>query len=207
MPEPPATSLVVEHPRELVERYYPNGKLGGITFDGEPPGSLGSAVKVTVRVKMPAREFSFEGILAWARHRAARQPASYGVEFTPADVASRARLLAFARAEVSPEAMRNERRLHVEWPVRVVHQGKAWKERLADLSLGGAFVRTQSPLRPGELVELSLRPPSSLLRLRVRGYVVWERQDGNLKGMGIEFVADSATKGRLARLLARLMKS
>lgn len=201
-----STSLVVEQPQDVVVRYYPNGKLGGIALDGEPPAQLGVTIRVTVRVKQPVREFSFQGVLAWARHRAARQPASFGVDFTASDEASRTRLLAFARNEVAPEAVRGERRLQVELPVRVVHEGGTRKERLADLSLGGAFVRTPRPLRVGEIVELSVRAPLSIGAVSLRGYVVWSRGLGPQTGMGIEFVLDSRTRAKLERLLARLTK-
>lgn len=206
MPLVAATSLVVEQPQELMDRYYPNGKLGGLTCDGEPPSQLGVAIRVTVRVKRPVREFAFQGVLAWARHRASRQPASFGVDFTPADEASRDRLLAFARNEVAPEAVRVERRLQVELPVRLVHEGVARKEQLADLSLGGAFIRTPTPLATGEVVELSVRPPLSLGSIVLRGYVVWSRAIGRQAGMGVEFVLDSKTRPKLERLLARLTK-
>lgn len=201
------TTLLIEHPRELVDRYYPNGKLGGLTLDGEPPSTLGAPIAVTVKMKKPLREFCFHGIVRWARHRAARQPASFGVDFSPSDGASRERLLAFARNEVSAEAVRGERRLDVELAVRVVHEGRVRKEQLADLSLGGAFVRTKTPLKEGEAVELTLRPPLSLGSLLIRGHVVWVRHGGPQAGMGIEFVADIEHHAKLKRLLVRLSET
>ena len=207
MPPVAATSLVVEEPGELVERYYPNGKLGGLALDGELPSALGTLVVVTVRVRKPVREFSFRGVVAWARHRAARQPPSFGVEFSPADDGARDRLLAFARNEVSPEAVRLDQRLQVELAVRLVHDGEVRKEQLADLSMGGAFVRTSTPLKVGAVVKLSLRPPLSLGSFAVRGYVAWAREVGPLAGMGIEFVPDDAAHLRLERLLARLSRA
>lgn len=207
MPPVAATSLFVEQPRELVDRYYPNGKLGGLMLDGEAPGELGKPIRVTVKVKKPAREFTFQGSLAWARHRAARQPASFGVDFSSSDEASRDRLLAFARNEVAPEAVRVERRLQVELAVRLTHGGTVRKEQLADLSVGGAFIKTRAPLKAGEVVELSLRPPLSFGTLSLRGYVAWAREKGPHAGMGIGFVTDSDAQGRLERLLARLGKA
>lgn len=207
MPPIAATSLIVEQPKELVDRYYPNGKLGGLMLDGEAPGELGKPIRVTVKVKKPSREFAFQGLLAWARHRAARQPASFGVDFSSSDEASRDRLLAFARSEVSPEAVRVEQRLQVELAVRLTHDGTVRKEQLADLSLGGAFVKTRAPLKTGEVVELSLRPPLSFGTLSLRGYVAWAREKGPQAGMGIGFVTDSDALGRLERLLARLGKA
>jgi uncharacterized protein (TIGR02266 family) len=204
MPGAVSASLSVVQPGDLLQRYYPNGKLGGLALDGQPPVALGAHLQVLVRVAVPIREFSFRGQVAWARHKASRQPASYGVDFQPEDEANRLRLMAFARSEVPETAMRIERRLQVELPVRLAYAGQVRKELLADLSSGGAFVKTANPVALGELVELSFRPPRALASLVVRGYVVWARPQGDQPGIGVEFVPDSSVRGRLERLLARL---
>jgi uncharacterized protein (TIGR02266 family) len=201
-------TLVVETPSELINRYYPNGKLGGLRVDGKRPAALGSSLTLTVKVKRPAREFNVRGQLAWVRHEAPRQPPSFGVDFLPAEDGTRVRLLAFARDEVPAEAVRAERRVPVELPVRLLHDGHERREVLADLSTGGAFVRTPDPLAAGELVQLFLKQPGSFAALRgtlsLKGYVAWSRNEGEQAGMGIEFVVDEATRAKLQRLLARL---
>lgn len=204
-----SVALTVGQPHELAERYYPNGKLGGLALEGKAPGPLGMHVELTVRVKKPLRTFVVKGQLAWARHKAARgQAASFGVDFLPEDDATRVRLLAFARNEVEPEATRYEARLQVELPVRLVHEGTTRREFLADLSPGGAFVRTWNPLQPGEQVELSVRPPLSLMSLHFKGRVAWTRTTGEHPGMGIEFVDESADdRDRVEKLLAKLSRS
>ncbi|GMU60844.1 MAG: hypothetical protein AMXMBFR34_26070 [Myxococcaceae bacterium] len=202
-------TLAVGQPHELAERYYPNGKLGGLALDGKAPGPLGLHVELTVRVRKPARSFVVRGQLAWARHKAPRgQTAAYGVDFLPEDDATRVRLLAFARNEVHPEATRLEQRLQVELPVRLVHEGTTRREYLADLSSGGAFVRTWNPLQPGEQVELSVRPPLSFFGLTLKGRVAWTRTTGAHPGMGIEFVEEGGeARDRVERLLAKLTRS
>jgi len=199
-------TLVVGEPRELVDRYYPNGKLGGLAVDGARPGVLGAKVALTVRVRKPVREFTVHGQLAWARHQTPRQPASFGIDFLPEDDPTRVRLLAFARDEVDPDSVRVERRLQVELPVRLVHQKKTRKELLADLSTGGAFVRTWNPIALGELVDLSVRVPGRLTSLTIKACVVWTRDTGAAPGMGLAFVSDNSTRGKLERLLARLAR-
>jgi uncharacterized protein (TIGR02266 family) len=202
-----SATLSVAQPGDLLRRYYPNGKLGGLALDGQAPAPLGTKLQVLVRVGQPGRDFSFRGQVAWARHKAVRQPASFGVDFLPEDEPNRLRLMAFARSEVPETAMRIERRLQVELPVRVGYAGQSTRELLADLSTGGAFVRMNRPVALGELVELSFRPPRSLGSLGLRGYVVWVRQDGDQPGMGVEFVSDSTARGKLERLLAKLAQS
>jgi hypothetical protein len=115
-------------------------------------------------------------------------------------------LLGFARSEVSADSVRIERRLQVELPVRLVHQGQARKEVLADLSTTGAFVRSASPLASGEPVELTVRVPRSLHSIVASGVVVWSRFIGTAPGMGIEFVANLHLRGELELLLAKLAK-
>lgn len=199
--------LAVAEPNELVNRYYPNGKLGGLTVDGDRPGMLGTKVQLVVKVRKPQREFTVLGQLAWARHKTPRQPASFGIDFLPDDDAGRVRLLGFARNEVSADSVRVERRLQVELSVRLVHEGKARREFLADLSTTGAFIRTWNPLPVGEVVELTVRAPMSLSSLSAKGAVVWSRVTGNAPGMGLEFLTDQPTRGKLERLLAKLAKN
>ncbi len=203
------TSLSVETPEALVDRYYPNGTLGGLTVDGRLPAALGTRTVLTVKVKRPAREFVVRGTLAWVRHSTTRQVGSFGVDFTPDDDASRVRLLAFARHEVDADAVRVEKRVQVELPVRLVHAGQTRREFLADLSTRGAFVRTWNPLAVGEQVQLAVRAPGPLAvllprALELEGRVAWARTTGAHPGMGIEFVVDDAARAKVEKLLARL---
>jgi uncharacterized protein (TIGR02266 family) len=202
-------NLVVETPEALVDRYYPNGTLGGLSVDGRLPAALGTRMLLTVKVKKPVREFTVRGVLAWVRHSTTRQVGSFGVDFTPDDDATRVRLLAFARREVDADAVRVEKRVQVELPVRLVHAGHTRREFLADLSTRGAFVRTWNPLAVGEQVQLAVRPPGALAVLLPRsleldGRVAWARTTGDHPGMGIEFTVDDAARARVEKLLARL---
>lgn len=199
-------ALDVEFPADLVARHYANGKSGGLTVDGALPAPLGQKVELTVRVRKPARSFVVLGQLAWARHRSSKSlKECFGVDFAPEDDASRHRLLAFARQEVHPEATRLWDRVHTDLPVKVIHAGKVRHEHLVDLSLGGAFIRSGTPLAVGEAVELIIRPPRTLLGLHLKGRVAWLRQTGTAVGMGVQFNDDSADqRGRLEKLLARI---
>jgi uncharacterized protein (TIGR02266 family) len=198
--------LLVAEPGDLLPRVYPNGKLGGLTLDGQPPGALGEFVGLTVRVRRPAREFVLSGQIAWARRKASKQlHESFGVDFLEADHSTVDRMLAFARNEVLAEATRLEPRVQVELPIKLLHRDASRRERLADLSHGGAFVRTWDPLDVDEIVELVVRPPSSLFAVHLKGRVAWVRRVGNAAGMGIEFFdLDGHLRSTVERLLARL---
>lgn len=201
------TELKVGSPAELAERYYPNGRLGGLSVEGKSPGVLGQLVLVKVEVERPARQFVVRGQLAWARHKASlNQPMGFGVDFVPEDDATRVRLLAFARQEVSSDAVRVERRQQVELKVKLVHEGEQRKEMVADLSAGGAFVRSWNPLPVGAKVQLSLRLPLSLLPLELKGLVAWVKLAGDSSGMGVEFERDEGARAKIEKLLHRLSK-
>src|SRR4051812_49531367 len=64
--------LEVAFPADILHRFFPNGKLGGLTIDGPAPSALGQLVELVVRVERPSREFNLRGQLAWARHKGSR---------------------------------------------------------------------------------------------------------------------------------------
>jgi uncharacterized protein (TIGR02266 family) len=194
-------TLEVEHASDLLERYYPNGGLGGFSIDGRLPSALGEVVLLTVIVG--SRQFRLRCRLAWARHKAARgQRECFGVDFLREDDATRVRLLAYARNDVQEAQTRRSPRIEVELPVRFTHAGTTSSETIVDLSLGGAFIRTTKPIGLGELLELHLRPPRALRSINLVGQVAWTKETGRMPGMGIEFIgADEKTQQKLQKLL------
>ncbi|MBL8957682.1 MAG: PilZ domain-containing protein [Myxococcaceae bacterium] len=197
--------LSVGFPSDVLGRYYPNGKLGGLTFDGAPPGNVGQLVLLTVKVERPLREFEVKGQIAWARHKGSLNlKACFGVDF----IGDHERLLQFARAELDPAALRLGPRLATDLPVRITHRGVTRKEFLVDLSDGGAFVRSPDPIAVGQEVELHLKPPRALLGFTLTGRVAWQRNTGNSPGFGVEFDAQSVNaRPKLEKLLLKLSES
>lgn len=199
--------LQVATPADLADLYYPNGRLGGLTVPGKSPGALGQRVELHVEVTRPLRHFVVRGQLAWVRHKAGpNQPAGYGFDFDPDDDAARVRLLAFARNELSSASTRVEYRQQVELQVRLVHEGQQRRELMADLSGGGAFVRTWNPLPVGARVQLFIRPPLAFSSLELKAQVAWVRLAGEHPGMGLVFERDEALQPRLDKLLTKLAR-
>jgi uncharacterized protein (TIGR02266 family) len=198
-------TLDVERPSDLLARHYPNGALGGLTLDGPLPGSLGAPCEV--KVQIPSGHFKVLGRLAWARHQSARGlKECFGVDFVIEDEPARARLLQWAKEELSNATGRSTERFQAELPVTIAHDGKARKEQLFDLSAGGAFVRTGEPLPVGSLLRFELRPPRSLRTLKLKGRVAWVRASGPSAGMGIEFLYEDADQStRLRKMLHKLV--
>ncbi len=200
-----AVTLDVVWPADVLGRVYPNGRQGGLTMEGPAPGALGSWIDLTVKVARPSREFFIKTQLAWARHVGSRiLRESYGLDFAERDEAA-ARLLAFARQELDAEATRLHPRVVTDLPVRVSHAGLARREFLADISLGGAFVRTGNPLPAGTTCDISVRPPRMVQSLILPSRVVWDRSEGKAPGMGVEFLhPDVESTDRLSRVLRAL---
>lgn len=202
-----AAQLVVDGPRALLEHHYPNGRQGGLWVEGACPGVVGQQLELEVVVQHPVRRFRVSGRVAWARRaQHGKLPRAWGLDFAPDDQAV-ARLLAFARSELSAEALRHEARLTVALPVRLTHGHEKRVEYLSDLSTGGAFVRTFALLEPGELVTLRLRPPGSLFSLTLEARVAWARPSGPDTGLGLEFIDfDGTTRGKVLELIERLKR-
>ena len=200
---PVPVTLVANTPGELLKRYYPNGRVGGLVVDGVCPAAVGDAIELTVNVKKARRQFVVHGQLAWTRRKgSASLVQSFGVDFAPEDLGV-PRLLAFARHEVDAESLRHEPRHAVELPVRLVADGIARRELLADVSYGGAFIRTWNPIDPGKVVELSMRLPRTLWPIRLSGRVAWVRRASQDSGMGLTFVD---LDGSLQRALMKLFQ-
>jgi uncharacterized protein (TIGR02266 family) len=198
-------TLEVAFPADILNRYYPNGKLGGLTLDGSAPGALGQLVALTVKVQRPERSLDVRGQLAWARHRGSKLlKECFGVDF----IGDHERLLSFAKAELDAEALRGSPRVLADLPVRITHGGITRKEFLVDVSGGGAFVRSTLPVAMGDTLELHLRVPRSLTGVTVKGVVAWQRQTGDAPGFGVQFVEDDPKeRARLDKLLSRLSAS
>jgi Tfp pilus assembly protein PilZ len=204
-----SVALEVEHGEDVLERMYPNGRLGGLRVDGPAPAALGARVDLLVRVKRPrAHHFTAHTRIAWVRHKGtAKLRECFGLDFLPDDVNCRERLLAFVRGQVESEHLRAYERFAVEWPVVLAHGGVSRRETLADLSFGGAFLRTRALLPPGAELELSVRPPGALLAVKFPARVVWSRRSADDSGMGLEFVGKGRAAEKVRRLVERLARS
>lgn len=201
--------LSVDSGAELLQRIYPNGSLGGVVLDGLPPLGLelGAHVVVTIGLKQPAeRSFRLRGQLAWIRHKAAGTlREAFGVDFSEKDTVARNRLLQFAHQELPPEASRHDDRFLIDLPVQLKIDGTARAEHFCDLSMGGAFVHSESPPEIGTMVSLRFRPPLSLTAIELEGRVAWARRGEEPRGMGLAFVyRNPSDQKRIAKLVDRL---
>lgn len=101
-------------------------------------------------------------------------------------------------------------RVDVEFKAREGTGGGTLQFRAADLSLGGAFLRSSLLLEEGETLALEFRLPGSHRLLRATARVAWVRRfptGEQPAGMGMEFLSLSAEDrevlGRHLALTAR----
>jgi Tfp pilus assembly protein PilZ len=199
-----AIKLSYPSPRALNEKLYANGHLGGVTVEAEAPDELGARVELSIEVERPPRSFVVLGQIAWARRKASKALGfSYGVDFVAEQGDLAQRLVAFARNQMGESAMRYQRRFVFDLKATVTYGGISRVEHVADLSVGGAFVRTTEVIATDQLINIKLRLPGHLFATSVKARVAWSRTGAD-SGIGIEFIDDDGTlHQRLERLLSK----
>jgi hypothetical protein len=88
-------------------------------------------------------------------------------------------------------------RIPVDWPAVILKTGGASEVDLTDISLGGAFIRSDKPLIPKKRSKLFIIVPNSKT-IKVFFEVVWLQVDCSVNnippcGMGIRFYRVSRT--------------
>lgn len=74
--------------------------------------------------------------------------------------------------------------------------------RVGNLSEGGLFLRTSTPLEPGARTRLRLRNGDESSAVEATATVIWSRRGGQESGMGLRFEAlDEPSREHLRRLI------
>ena len=86
---------------------------------------------------------------------------------------------------------RRFRRRTVRIDVEYISEAGARTETATTLGAGGLFIESESPPKPGTLLELRFRLPGSDTHHEITGRVVWTHRPGDpgrqATGMGIQF--------------------
>ncbi|UCG11518.1 MAG: PilZ domain-containing protein [Deltaproteobacteria bacterium] len=103
-------------------------------------------------------------------------------------------------------AIGKERRRHpraeVEWPVTVRSSEGIMFGEVTNVSLGGAFIRCEKPLRVNQMLEMALYVDSLGQSIKATAEVVWSNiygpdDDITPRGMGVRFTKISPRDRRL----------
>ncbi|MCD4749473.1 MAG: PilZ domain-containing protein [Thermoanaerobaculales bacterium] len=81
-----------------------------------------------------------------------------------------------------------------------------------DISLGGMFIATATPYRPGSTFDFEINLADEVILIRGRAEVVWAREGDDSSplpsGMGVRFVElDTISKGIIFRLVDRYIQT
>jgi uncharacterized protein (TIGR02266 family) len=107
--------------------------------------------------------------------------------------------------EKTPIDLRGPRnpRCALVFPIHYKTTDRQGADCLLNLSTGGLFLQTDSPLRPGERIQMRLSFPGVLDSTAVEGEVRWTRpEDWGLPGVGVAFCGlEARTRKQIDRLL------
>jgi Tfp pilus assembly protein PilZ len=198
---------------ELLERYQPSFRYGGVFFPTRKALEPGSPVIIDVRMPLLKDSMMLRGKVAWRQRgrRGTEQRAGLGIEFLATEVPKRDHLLALARGESPPEsAQRRHRRLPVDLRVswRVPSQIERHQSTLDDISTGGLFLRTREQPEEGTPLVLELATPGHRTTQTIEGRVAWTSFKPGAEGVGVEFrCRDIGGMRRLRELIRRIERS
>jgi uncharacterized protein (TIGR02266 family) len=130
------------------------------------------------------------------------------ITFTPEDQETQDFVVAVARGDITIETkiVRKHQRYPLEMPVdwKAGNSEDVFISSTADLSAGGAFVRTLAPPPVGTPVALVLAPTRGAV-LTITGRVSWARQEPGAEGMGVRFEQPTAEAAKALREALRKM--
>ncbi len=134
-------------------------------------------------------------------------PAGIGVSFGSGERSRVEFLIDFCKG-VLDSLRKPGRRVPVDFKANILSNGKCLVGRTKDLSSGGAFILTDTPLKENTAVELDLFIDEASEPERFNGHVVWCRAQGRDPGIGIRFNFGSAVRRRrISRLVGEVEDS
>ncbi|HEY3357518.1 MAG TPA: PilZ domain-containing protein [Polyangia bacterium] len=130
------------------------------------------------------------------------------ITFLPEDQETQDFVVSVARGDITVETtvVRKHQRYPLEMPVdwKANDSEDVFISSTADLSAGGAFVRTLAPPPVGTPVALVLAPTRGAV-LTITGRVSWARQDAGAEGMGVRFEQPTSETTKALREALRKM--
>ncbi len=190
-------TLVFTSPLELLNAYHP-ADGGSLSTRTRTDGDIGENVLVELYFPgLPNRTLIRAQVVGIAFEHGLR------FAFDPADATTRDFVLAVARGELTVHIVHRDHArfpssLHASW---ARGGGVTHPTLVDDLSVGGAFVRSEAPPGVGDEIDLTITVPGGE-SLTARGTVAWTRL-GKDPGFGLEFEDLPGDSGRRLRALLR----
>jgi Tfp pilus assembly protein PilZ len=192
---------------DFLDRYQDAFAYGGLFLPTRQVIDPGELVVLDVRMPSLRDHMLLRGMVAWHRRgkRAENLRAGLGVELLASEQESRDYLLALARGEVDGSAQRRHRRLPTALSVgwRIPEDTRRHQSYVDDISIGGAFLRTDEPPTAGTPLLLEIIPPGGTAPQVIECRVAWTRRGPGVEGVGIEFRCRGVVGMRRLRELVR----
>ncbi len=165
----------------------------------------GEELVLELEVPQLGGSYSLECLVVGSlREKGLNVESGYMLQFKPEAAEVRDELL----EAIGWQLIGSNRRFHARYPKTIAvawRQGNSEElhvDHTQNIGLGGAFVRTQSVPPTESLLTMHFRCGGREPALTLVGRVAWCRTDGEITGMGINFIGIDANKGlQLRRVL------
>ena len=192
---------------EFLQNFYRRGTRGALLVESHGRMELAEQVQVVVEFPRDKRSYRLQGKVV-ARHTGCRNPPSPSkleVEFPEEEDPKLQLILDHAHGKEVAFRAREGSRLSCSFEVSYRRDQDFVQEFAEDISEGGTFICSDDLCPVGSEVECRLKPPGYLLGIRLRGKVVWVKNKGKPKGMGVKFLFESDRQRRkLGELIQKL---
>jgi hypothetical protein len=156
-----------------------------------PPDSPGDVVSATIR--LDDRDADFHVHLRVVERRGEKGRPALLFEFLPEERSRQELVLACAEGESIPYQRRRRPRVACDLPIVLAVAGRALRGTCTTISVGGVHVHLEESLDrivPDAVVQVDLELEGR--RWRVPGRITSRIEDGPQRGVGIEFLFESA---------------
>jgi len=192
---------------EFLQNFYRRGTRGALLVESHGRMELAEQVQVVVEFPRDKRSYRLQGKVV-ARHTGCRNPptpSKLEVEFPEEEDPKLQLILDHAHGKEVAFRAREGSRLSCSFVVSYRRDQDFVQEFAEDISEGGTFICSDDLCPVGSVVECRLKPPGYLLGIKLRGTVVWVKDKGKPKGMGVKFLFESDRQRRkLSDLIQKL---
>ena len=181
--------------REYLRAVLPDLQNGGVFLRTDEPIEVGSSIMLEFTFPEIPEGVFVTGQVVWRRlptRWKSALPAGVGVEFDVTERGKREFLSDFARCQLSAVRKRS-RRLPIRLPARFQPVGSPLEARgeTRDIGRGGMFLASDTMVRYGSSLNLSIFAPSELQLpgpTSAFGRVAWVGHMNGVHGMGVQFL-------------------
>ncbi len=204
-------TLTVRYPRRegLIAAIRRQGSRGVLFIETGRRLELAEQVHVLIEFPSDRRSFRLMGKVVSRRRASGIPPLSAGVEVEfPAEENRKLQLVFdFAQGKKIEFIERKSKRLPCSFQLTYRSDQGFVQEWIEDIGTGGTFIRTEKLMPIGAELVCRLKPPGYFLGIKIHCRVIWLKDWGFPKGMGVAFVFQNRRQQhRVSNLINRLTR-